>query len=74
MKTPRDLTGEEAIKVLIKHFGWELHKRKGSHVTLKHKSVREILTIPLHDSLKPGTLTSILHKANIDKEMFLEKL
>ncbi len=74
MKTPRDLSGVDVIKVLTKHYGWEVATREGSHITLKKKDSVSILTIPNHAYLKIGTLLAILRKAEIDKEDFIEKV
>ncbi len=74
-KLPR-LSGDEVIKILVKKFGFEVSRQKGSHVTLvKHESGRKIVTvIPLHPELKPGTLLGILKLAEISKDEFLEAL
>lgn len=74
MKLPRDLSGIDVIKVLKKYYGWEIHSREGSHVTLKKINEKIILTIPLHRQLDIGTLLAILRKANIEKGDFIEKL
>jgi len=74
MKVPRDLSGVDAIKVLKKHYGWEIHSREGSHVTLKKINEKIILTVPLHNQLDVGTFLAILRKANIEKDDFIEKL
>jgi len=74
MKLPRNISGKDMLAVLVKHYGWEVHRREGSHVTLKKEGIREIITIPLHDELKPGTLSSILRKSGIEREDFLSKL
>ena len=74
MKLPRNLSGLEVIKVFKKYYGWEIHSREGSHVTLKKESEKVILTVPLHDQLDPRTFLAILRKANIEKNDFLEKL
>ena len=74
MKLPRDLSGIDVIKILKKSYGWEIHSREGSHVTLKKENEKIILTVPLHRQLDPGTLLAILRKANIEKNEFLEKL
>ena len=74
MKIPRNLSGMEVIKVLVKHYDWEVYRRQGSHVTLKKKSECEILTVPVHSQLDIGTFLAILRKANIEKEDFLNKL
>ena len=74
-KLPR-LSGDEVIKILVKKFGFEVSRQKGSHVTLaKHESGRKIVTvIPLHPELKPGTLLGILKLAEISKDEFLKAL
>ena len=74
MKIPRNISGMEIIKVLVKHYNWEVYRRQGSHVTLKKKSESEILTVPVHSQLDVGTFLAILRKANIEKEDFLNKL
>ena len=74
MKLPRDLSGVDVVKVLKKHYGWEIHSREGSHVTLKKENEKIILTVPLHKQLDPGTLLAILRKANVEKEDFIAKL
>lgn len=64
MKLPRNLSGTDLVKVLKKRYGWEVHGREGSHVTLKKENEHLILTVPLHTQLDPGTLLAILRKAN----------
>jgi len=60
-----DLSGKDIIKVLTK-FNYTKVRQKGSHVVLKyrHPDTEEIrtVTVPLHDSLKTGTLTALLNK------------
>lgn len=74
MKLPRNLSGVDLIKVLVKFYGWQSHRQEGSHVTLKKKGTMEILTVPLHNKLKPGTFLAILRKAKIERDNFLRKL
>ena len=74
-KLPK-LSGEEVIKILIRHFGFKVSRQKGSHVTLvKYVSGRKITTVvPLHDELKPGTLLGVLKLAEVKKEDFIKIL
>ncbi len=74
-KLPR-LSGDEVIRILVKKFGFEVSRQKGSHVTLiKYESGRKVVTVvPLHPELKPGTLLGILKLAEISKNEFLERL
>ena len=62
------------FKTLTKHYRWVVHRREGSHVTLKKEGEMNILTIPLHNQLQIGTFLAILRKAKIEKEEFLKKL
>jgi predicted RNA binding protein YcfA (HicA-like mRNA interferase family) len=60
MKIPRDLSGQELIKKL-KKFGYVPTRQTGSHVRLSTNQKGEHhITIPNHDNLKIGTLSSIL--------------
>jgi predicted RNA binding protein YcfA (HicA-like mRNA interferase family) len=60
MKIPRDLTGAELAK-LLKKFGYQITRQKGSHIRLTTEQPSEYhITIPNHDPLKIGTLSSIL--------------
>lgn len=61
MKTPRDLSATDLIKML-KKFGYEVTRQKGSHIRLS-VTVGEIthhVTIPNHNPLKLGTTLSIV--------------
>ena len=71
MKIP---SGLEVVKVLTKYYGWKIHGREGSHVTLKKKGEMNLLTVPFHKQLKQGTFLAVLRKAKIEKEEFLQKL
>ncbi len=63
------LSGDELIKVLEK-FGYVAVRQKGSHIRLRHPSdaQRKPLTIPRHNSLKPGLLHRILRDARVTVE------
>ena len=66
-------SGEETVKILVKHFGFETVKTKGSHVKCrKEVGGRRITTIvPQHKELAPGTFLSALDLAEVTKEEFL---
>ena len=74
MKLPRNLSGHNLVKVLAKHYGWDVHARSGSHITLKKTTDVQILTVPAHSQLDVGTLLAILRKANIERDDFIKKL
>ena len=74
-KLPK-LSGTEIIKILVKEFGFESARSKGSHVILrKFSEGKKIVTVvPLHKEVKVGTLLGVLELAKISKEEFLRKL
>ena len=61
MKLPRNVSGNELIKSLQK-IGYLVTRQKGSHLRLSCKlpSGEHHITIPNHDPIKIGTLSSIL--------------
>lgn len=78
MKIPRDLTGNDLIKKL-KKFDYNITRQSGSHIRLTTSVKGEHhITIPNHDPLKIGTLSSILSDIashlKITKEELLQKL
>jgi predicted RNA binding protein YcfA (HicA-like mRNA interferase family) len=50
------LSGTEIIKILVRDFGFEVARQKGSHVILrKFSSLQKIVTVvPLHKEVKPS--------------------
>ena len=61
MKLPRDLSGKE-LAHLLKRYGYEISRQTGSHIRLRStiKGTEHHITIPDHETLKVGTLASIL--------------
>lgn len=61
MKIPRNLSGSALAKKL-ELFGYTITRQSGSHIRLTTMlSGEHHITIPKHDPLKVGTLSSILH-------------
>ncbi len=62
MKLPRDLNGDEPVK-LLEHLGYRVTRQTGSHMRLTSATSPEHhITIPRHAHLKTGTLESILRE------------
>ncbi len=60
MKIPRDLSGEDLSK-LLKPLGYTVTRQTGSHMRLTTEiNGQHHITIPNHDPLKIGTLSSII--------------
>lgn len=79
MKLPRDASGKELAKLLRK-VGYEVVRQTGSHIRLRSvaKGREHNITIPAHDYLKVGTLSSILADVagylEIDRDELIERL
>ena len=76
MKLPRDLSGVELARALAKA-GYQITRQTGSHIRLTTElPSQHHVTIPAHESLKVGTLSSILGDVaahlQIDREDLLK--
>lgn len=69
------VSGKDAIKALGKA-GFSVARQKGSHVRLeKFENGKYIkLTVPLHETLKRGTLRQIITDADMTVREFLDLL
>lgn len=63
------VSGEEAINAFCKA-GFYAARQRGSHVVLKKEGHPNLVTIPLHDELKPGTLRRAIRDGGMTKEQF----
>lgn len=63
------ITSKKLLKFLEKE-GFYINRQSGSHMILHHdKDVAKRVTLPLHNKdIKPGTLSSIMKQAGIDKK------
>ncbi len=63
MKLPRDISGRELAQALAR-LGYQVEHQTGSHMRLRVVRAQEHhLSIPVHTSLKVGTLNAILKLA-----------
>jgi predicted RNA binding protein YcfA (HicA-like mRNA interferase family) len=64
LRLPRDLAGTE-LAALLRRYGYEITRQTGSHMRLtsRLKGVEHHVTIPRHQPLRVGTLSSILTEA-----------
>ncbi|MGH6630905.1 MAG: type II toxin-antitoxin system HicA family toxin [Burkholderiales bacterium] len=61
------------VKALEK-LGWTVVRQRGSHIILTKPGHIATLSVPDHDQVARGTLRSLLSKAGIPVEEFLEAL
>jgi predicted RNA binding protein YcfA (HicA-like mRNA interferase family) len=78
MKLPRGVSGDQLIRSL-ERLGYKRIRQKGSHVRLRTDGPPiHFITVPLHDSLKIGTLhgilTEVAHMRSIPIEAILQML
>ena len=78
MKLPRGVSAERLIRAL-ERLGYQIVRQKGSHVRLRHEGPpAHMITIPLHNPLKTGTLHGIVAEVaqmrSIGVESLAEKL
>jgi predicted RNA binding protein YcfA (HicA-like mRNA interferase family) len=73
VKIPRNLASKDLVKALSK-LGYDVTRQTGSHIRLTtNKNGKHSLTIPAHNPLRIGTLTSILkdianhHNLNVNQ-------
>ncbi len=69
------VSGEDVIKALHRA-GFRVVRQKGSHVRMERRTDEGVVkvTVPLHRSLKKGTLRIILKQAGLSVEEFLKLL
>ena len=70
MKLPRDLSGFELAKRL-RSYGYEVSRQVGSHIRLTSniRGAQHHIAIPVHKSLKVGTLAGILKEVSVYLEL-----
>jgi len=59
MRLPRDVSCRQLIKALGR-LGFDVDRQTGSHVRLVHQETRELVTVPMHDPIRLGTLARIV--------------
>jgi predicted RNA binding protein YcfA (HicA-like mRNA interferase family) len=65
------LRPHEVIKTFEK-FGWQVARQKGSHIILTKHGHIATLSIPNHPQVARGTLRSLIGKAGVTAEEFIE--
>lgn len=63
------ISGLDAVRAFGKA-GFNIARQAGSHVILKKEGHRYLLSVPLHKSLKTGTLRRLIRDAELTVEEF----
>ena len=68
------LRPQQVIRAL-ERAGWQVHRQRGSHVSMRKEGVPFLITVPLHRrDLPRGTLRDIIKDAGLTVQEFLELL
>jgi predicted RNA binding protein YcfA (HicA-like mRNA interferase family) len=74
MKLPRAVSAERLIRTL-ERLGYYVIRQKGSHVRLRHEGPPvHLVTVPLHNPLKTGTLHGILTEVALMRSTTIDSL
>ncbi|MDH5740527.1 MAG: type II toxin-antitoxin system HicA family toxin [Nitrospira sp.] len=65
------LTPSNVIKMFQRH-GWQVVRQKGSHIIMTKPGQIATLSIPNHQEVARGTLRSLIAKAGLTIEQFLD--
>jgi len=70
-----EVSGKDTVKALSRA-GFIVVRQRGSHVIMEKRTVDEVirLTVPLHNSLKKGTLRRIISDAGLSVQEFKKLL
>jgi len=74
MRLPRGVSADRVIRAL-ERLGYGGIRQQGSHVRLRHEGPpAHTITVPLHSSLKTGTLHGILSEVARMRSMTVESI
>ena len=67
------LSGREVVKIFSR-LGWEIARQRGSHIILVKEGHIATLSVPNHHEVARGTLRSLITRADLTIEEFLNTL
>lgn len=72
--TPLPLrSGREVAQTFVR-LGWEIARKRGSHIVLVRQGHPATLSVPDHREVARGTLRALLRKAGLTVEEFVEAM
>ena len=75
MKLPRDVSGRDLVKVLVRDWGYRQVHQVGSHIILQTDTPQpHRLSIPDHSPLRLGTFNAILRAVAAAKRVSKDDL
>ncbi|MDI9596040.1 MAG: type II toxin-antitoxin system HicA family toxin [Atribacterota bacterium] len=67
------LSGQEVVKAFIR-LGWEVARRRGSHIILVKEGHIATLSVPNHREVARGTLRSLIVRSGLTINEFVNKI
>ncbi len=67
------LSGQEVVKI-FKRLGWEVARHRGSHIILVKEGNIATLSVPNHHEVARGTLRSLIARAGLSVDEFLNEI
>jgi len=69
------VTAREVIRV-AERLGFVFRRQKGSHAVYRREADRARLVVPMHsgETIRPGTLATVLKQMGVTRDEFLELL
>ena len=67
------VSGREAVKA-FESLGWEVARRRGSHIVLVKSGHPATLSVPNHREVAKGTLRGLIRRAGLTVEEFVAAL
>ena len=75
MKLPRDLDGDELIRILCREWGYEVVHQQGSHTVLRTETPgHHRIAVPRHRTLRVGTLAAIVRSVAVHKQVTRDRV
>ncbi|HEX9989925.1 MAG TPA: type II toxin-antitoxin system HicA family toxin [Chloroflexia bacterium] len=71
---PVPLLRPAEVIAAFERLGWTITRQRGSHIILTKQRHLASLSIPKHDRVARGTLRSLISRAGISVEEFLQAL
>ncbi|MFH1148873.1 MAG: type II toxin-antitoxin system HicA family toxin [Actinomycetota bacterium] len=68
---PVPVLGPGEVVKAFERLGWEVTRRRGSHIILTKVGHRATLSIPNHPEIARGTLRSLIRYSGVSLEEFL---
>jgi predicted RNA binding protein YcfA (HicA-like mRNA interferase family) len=75
MKIPRDLSGQDLVRLLCRDWAYRVVHQEGSHIILETDTPsHQRIAVPAHKNLRVGTLSAILKSVATHKRVDRQKI